>query len=205
VATQDRSVNLADLASRAEASPKAARRSRSDCRNPECQNGLTPGLVAAGGGSKAQPLFGAGGVGAKRLMRWAWVPCLACNPPADARKAGATYRHLGLSEQQIAQRAQLANMKASYQPPAQESLGKLAANRPGTPGPGSTADGGKLSELMEQNKKLNTRLDEMLKQNAEMTQTLSRMSMQIAALLEDNAKLRAAQPATPSAVPASAP
>jgi hypothetical protein len=202
MATNDRSVGLGDLAARAQAGPQA-RRSRSDCRNPECQNGLTPGLVAAGGGSKAQPLFGAGGIGAKRLMRWAWIPCLACNAPEDARKSGATYRHLGLSEQQVAQRAQLANMKASYQPPVQESLGKLAGARPEARSTQPTVDSGKLAELMEQNKQLNTRLDEMLKQNAEMTQTLSRMSMQIAALLEDNAKLRSAQSASPQTATAS--
>lgn len=52
--------------------PRKAR-ATSNCRNPECRNGLTPGLAAVGGGNKAQPLFGAGGIGAKRLMRWAWV------------------------------------------------------------------------------------------------------------------------------------
>jgi hypothetical protein len=43
---------------------------------------------------------------------------------------------------------------------------------------------------MEQNKKLGERLDEVLKQNAQMTEAMSRMTMQLAALLEDNAKLR---------------
>jgi chromosome segregation ATPase len=156
---------------------------------------MTPGLVAAGGGNKAQPLFGAGGVGAKRLMKWAWVRCLACNPPDDARKAGAVYKHLNLSDAQIAQRAQMANMRASYQPEVKESLGKLAGNRPSV-SPHAQGDDRRLSETMEQNKQLNGRLDELLKQNAEMTQTLSRMSMQIAALLEDNAKLRSAQNAS---------
>ena len=196
----DRSVGLGELASRAQAGPQARGRAN-DCRNPECSNGLTPGLVAAGGGNKAQPLFGAGGVGAKRLMRWGWVNCLVCNPSDDARKAGARYRPLVLTQVQIAQRAQLASSKAAYQP---ETLSR-PAGRPtgGTGGPvtATSADAGRLSELAESNKALNARLDEMLKQNAEMmkqnsemTQTLSRMAMQVAALLEDNAKLRA-QPA----------
>jgi hypothetical protein len=161
---------------------------------------MTPGLVAVGGGTKGAPLFGAGGVGAKKLMRWSWVRCLACNPPDDARKAGATYRHLNLSDAQIAQRAQMANMRAAYQPEVTDRLGKLAGNRSSVT-PTARSDDGKLSELMEQNKQLNARLDELLKQNAEtmkqnveMTATLSRMSMQVAALLEDNAKLRATQP-----------
>lgn len=189
MAANYRSVGLSDLAARAQAGPQV--RSRSSCRNPECQSGMTPGLVAAGGGTKGAPLFGAGGVGAKRLMRWSWVPCLACSPPDDARKAGAVYRHLNLSEGEIARRAQLANTKASYVP--QDKPSKLAQSNPAVApngfAPGG-ADVGKLAELLEANKKLGERVDEMLKQNVELTNTLSRMSMQVAALLEDNAKLR---------------
>lgn len=199
----DRSVGLADLAARAQSGPQGRQRG-SGCRNPECVNGMTPGLVAAGGGSKAQPLFGAGGVGAKRLMRWAWVNCLACNPPEGARKAGAVYRHLNLSEGEIARRAQMANTKASYRPSTQESLGKLAGQRATgerAPPIASSADASKLAELLEQNKKLSERQDELLKQNAAMTDTLSRMSMQVASLLEDNAKLRE-QLAKPGIAPA---
>lgn len=187
---KDRSVGLSDLATRAQSAPQA-RRARSDCRNPECVNGMTPGLVAAGGGNKAQPLFGSGGVGAKKLMRWGWVPCLACNPSDDQRKAGARYKDLNLTDTQIAQRAQQANSKAPYNP--QEPRPVLSR-----PAPGSAAaapeNAGKLFELLEQNKQLNDKLAEMLKQNVAMTDTLSRMSMQIASLLEDNAKLRALQP-----------
>jgi hypothetical protein len=196
MATQDRSVGLAELAARVQAGPQA-HRAKSDCRNPECLNGMTPGLVASGGGTKGAPLFGAGGTGAKRLMKWAWVPCLACNTPADARKAGAVYRHLNLSDAQIAQRAQMANLRAAYQPPQSESLGKLAGARANHSPVTSSVDSGKLAELMEQNKQLNARLDELLKQNAEMTSTLSRMAMQVAALLEDNAKLRSTSNAAP--------
>lgn len=202
--TNDRSVGLGELASRAQ-SGSSPRRTKSDCRNPECDNGLTPGLVAAGGGSKGQPLFGAGGVGAKRLMRWGWVNCLACNPPEGARKAGAVYRPLVLTQAQIAQRAELASRKAAHQP---ETLSR-STSRPsgGTGGPiSSGADAGRLAELVKANEQLNARLDEMLKQNAEtlksnaeMTQTLSRMAMQVAALLEDNAKLRIAQTGAPHA------
>jgi hypothetical protein len=193
MATNDRSVGLSDLAARTQAGPRVGRQ-RSACRNPECRDGLTPGVVAAGGGTKGQPLFGAGGVGAKRLMRWAWIPCLACNAPDDARKAGAVYRNLNLSEGDIARRAQMANTKAAHNP--QEPRPTLSRHTQSL-SPGSathaTADSGKLAELAEQNKQLNARLDELLKQNAGMTETLSRMTVQIAALLEDNAKLRAGQ------------
>jgi hypothetical protein len=189
----DRSVDLRSLRERAEAAPA---RSKSTCKNPECSSGLTPGLMAAGGGSKGAPLYGAGGVGAKRLMRWTWVRCLACNAPDDARKAGATYRHLNLSEGEIARRAQLANTKSSYQPESKD-VARTTLSRPGQPA-ASSADNAKLTELLEQNKQLNERLGEVLKQNVAMTDTLSRMTMQIAALLEDNAKLRAAQTSAPT-------
>lgn len=190
----DRSVGLGELANRAQTGGAPRARSRSDCRNPECSNGLTPGLVAAGGGSKAQPLFGAGGIGAKRLMRWAWIPCLACNAPDDARKAGATYKALNLTQAQIAQRAQMASLKSAYQPQERATLSRAVPTAP-------SADAGKMNELLEANKQLNARLDELLKQNAEMTQTLSRMAMQVGALLEDNAKLRTAQPASVNVIP----
>jgi hypothetical protein len=151
--------------------------------------------MAAGGGSKGAPLYGAGGVGAKRLMRWTWVRCLACNAPDDARKAGATYRHLNLSEGEIARRAQLASTKSSYQPADPKgSSGTVRSTVHLPPNP----DAGKLTELLEQNKQLNERLGEVLKQNVAMTDTLSRMTMQIAALLEDNAKLRAVQTSAPT-------
>jgi hypothetical protein len=189
----DRSVGLSDLASRAQAGP-TPRQKRASCRNPECRDGLTPGTAVVGGGSKGAPIFGAGGVGAKRLMRWAWVRCLACNPPEDARKAGAVYKPLHLSEDEIARRAQLASTKAPYVP-VQDSLGKLAGRDPGgtRAPPTSGVDSGKLAELLEQNKQLNERLGEVLKQNVAMTDTLSRMSMQVAALLDDNARLRKEQ------------
>lgn len=196
MATNDRSVGLGELASRAQTGGAPRARSRSDCRNPECSNGLTPGLVTAGGGSKAPPLFGAGGIGAKRLMRWAWIPCLACNAPEDARKAGATYKHLNLTQAQIAQRAQMASLKSAYQPQERATLSRAIPIA-------SSADAGRLAELAKSNEALNVRLDAMLKQNAEMmknnaqmTETLSRMAMQVGALLEDNAKLRASQPAS---------
>lgn len=201
--SNDRSVNLADLATRAQSGP--AKRGRTECRNPECVNGMTPGLVAAGGGNKGQPLFGAGGVGAKRLMRWFWVNCLACNAPADAGKAGATYRSQDLSEGEIARRAQMANTKAPF---VQEERETLRRSTPMSTGglvtPTTSQSNKQLTELLEQNKQLNERLAEMLKQNVAMTDTLSRMSMQVAALLEDNANMRL-ELAKPVVPPPSAP
>lgn len=198
MATNDRSIGLSDLAARAQSTPQ--KRQRSGCRNPECVSGLTPGLMAAGGGSKGAPLFGAGGVGAKKLMKWSWVPCLACSAPDDARKAGAQYRDLNLSEGEIARRAQMANAKVGYQP--QEPRSTLSRSPYPTSAHAASPDSSKLNELLEQNKQLNDRLAEMLKQNVAMTDTLSRMSIQVASLLEDNAKMRLelAKPVVPLGV-----
>lgn len=180
----DKSISLGDLAARRGTAPQTtARKQSSNCRNPECQSGMTPGAVASGGGKNGAPLYGPGGVGASRLMRWGWVQCLACNPSAKA-----PYRALNLSEGEMARRAEWANSKAPYvieeRRPVPRPQGTLGL-------PNAThVDSGKLTELMEQNKKLGERLDEVLKQNAQMTEAMSRMTMQLAALLEDNAKLR---------------
>lgn len=203
----DRSIGLSDLAARAQSegsSRKPVGRQRSDCRNPECRNGMTPGTAVIGGGKNSAPLFGAGGVGVKKTMRWAWVPCLACNAPDGARRAGAVYKNLNLSESDIVRRAAMADAKAPYTPKEDSRLSKPAGGRHVvSPPPGAypSADAGRLDELAEQNKNLSVQLAQLsgqltavMAQNVELTTTLSRMSMQVAALLEDNAKLRAAQP-----------
>lgn len=184
----DRSVSLAELAARAQSQgPAGGARSRSSCRNPECQNGLTPGLIASGGGTKGAPIFGAGGTGAKNLMRWGWTPCPACN-----KSAKGSYHPLNLSEDQIAQRAQMATAKSPHriEPPRREAT---AVARPATP----SADSGKLTELLETNKKLSDQVTQLTQQLTaqsaqflQINENMSRMTMQVASLLEDNAKLR---------------
>lgn len=202
----DRALSLAELAARAsqrETLKLSGKRgqpapSGSNCHNPECRKGLTPGLVALGGGEKGRPLFGEGGVGAKRLMRWGWVRCLACNPPEDSRRAGAIYKRLNLSADEIAQRAALATQRASYTPPQETrksaSRNRAAAREGFAP---DSADAGRLAELLEQNKKLSaqvmqltTQITEQTKASTEATLLMGRLSAQVAALLEDNAKLR---------------
>ena len=146
-----------------------------------------------GGGSKAQPLFGAGGVGAKRLMRWAWTPCLACNAPEGSRRAGAIYQHLGLSDAEISQRAQLATAKAPYREKLRDTLKRSTTAAPRA----ESADSGKLTELLETNRKLTEQVTQLTQQLSgqsaqflQMNESMSRMAMQVGSLLEDNAKLR---------------
>lgn len=192
---------LADIAAAAGQAPSAQGRRPSGCRNPECRNGLTPGLAAVGGGAKGAPLYGPGGTGAKRLMRWAWVRCLACNAPSDARRAGAVYKPLRLADADMAQRAELATAKAPYTPQVltvKDSLGKLAGTlKTGSAGTAPASDSGRFAELLGQNQKLMEQVTQLTgqltsqnSQFAQMNETMSRMTMQVASLLEDNAKLR---------------
>lgn len=168
-------------------------RSRSNCRNPECVNGMAPGLVATGKGKAGAPLFGEGGVGAKGLMRWGWLSCPACKP-----QVGAPYRALRLSPEEIARRAELATAKASYSPPTpQDRLGKIPRSMPNGAYHSASQDDSKLAELLDTNKKLSEQVTQLTAQLssqgaqfAQMNETLSRMTMQVASLLEDNAKLR---------------
>lgn len=181
--------------------PSTGRRRGSACRNPECRGGLTPGVQAIGKGKSSLPLFGDGGTGGAKLMRWGWVPCLACNAPDGSRRAGAIYRPLSLSDEEIARRAELATAKAHYtEPKLQDKLGGL--RRPTSLSPGSahharSEDSNKLNELLDANKKLSEQVTQLTSQLASqgsqfatMNETMSRMTMQIASLLEDNAKLR---------------
>jgi hypothetical protein len=128
-------------------------------------------------------------------MRWAWVRCLACNAPDDARRAGAVYKRLNLSDQEMAQRAELATARAPYMMP--EPRKPTAVESARAPTPGASADYGRLAELLDSNKKLQeqvtaltAQITEQTKASTEATLLMGRLSAQVATLLEDNAKLR---------------
>jgi len=118
------------------------------CRNPECRNGLTPGIVIAGKGNAKLPVLG-------QTMRWGWVHCLACNPNEEERRRGVNYKHVSRSAAEIAQRAELANSKASYKALPQKLGGIKKANEDS--GPTAHHDGvpnDQLTKLLEQVGKL---------------------------------------------------
>ena len=141
---------------------------RGNCPNPECRNGLTPGVSIAGKGNAKVPIIGA-------KQHWAWVRCLACNAPEDAGKAGARYRPIKLTEDDIARRAQLATIKAPYDPVGSSSLAGL--KRPGAPQPAaSTASSEQMTKMLEQISQLN--------------QTVMKLTNQVGDLLEENRTLR---------------
>lgn len=75
----------------------------SACRNPECRDKYTPGIIASGRGSPRAPVVGA-------TMRWGWVNCRACNP----KDKDPPYSHTSRSSAEIQERARLADSKAPY-------------------------------------------------------------------------------------------
>jgi hypothetical protein len=207
--SNDRGVNLHDRLQalegrqRAKAERRASPRSSSDCRNPECQNGMTPGLIASGGGKNGLPLFGEGGVGAGKLMRWGWVPCGACNRWGG----GAGYKDLHLTEDEIAQRAEKANTKASHNPLAADIV-RQTLSRPGAAAAprapvGPDPQVGQLLEQLKQSQVQNQQLTQqvmqmtaqltaVVTQNGEAAQALQRLNLQFTGLLEENRQLRLA-------------
>lgn len=70
------------------------------CKNQECNNGRTPGVIAV---PKPKPQIGIAS------MRWGWVPCPVCHPNPKI-----TFKPLRRTEDEIEARADLADRKATY-------------------------------------------------------------------------------------------
>lgn len=133
-----------------------------ECRNPECRQGFTPGVVTAGKGTKNLPVLGA-------TMRWGWVKCRACNPSENDRERGVTYQHFHRTPQEISERARLADSKATYDAKAAEkrtSLAKVAARTAPPPASGANqSDSGMVAKLVDQVAKLTEQVTELLTEN----------------------------------------
>jgi hypothetical protein len=74
-----------------------------ECKNPECRNGLVPGLRVAGNGTYDGAKPGA-------RMQWCAVPCPACRP----QPKGPGYVPVNRGEDEIADRWELATRRAPY-------------------------------------------------------------------------------------------
>jgi len=133
------------------------------CRNPECVNGRTPGVIASGKGTANQPIVGAS-------MRWGWVNCRACNPSDVDRKRGVTYMHVHRTGEEIAERAELANSRARYEPVSQQ-LQKIHAKTP-VAAPAPTVGSDQVGKLLEQVSKLVDQVTELSRENRELRQKL---------------------------------
>lgn len=156
------------------------------CRNPECVNGRTPGVVITGKGNARTQVLGA-------KMRWAWVNCTACSATDDQRKAGAIYKHQHRSPQEISARAQMATDRVEYkkEPAVVRGLAAIKANAgigPSTtlaPPPDNSAAlqalGVKIDKLLEQNSKLAEQNGKLVDQLGELMIENRALRMQIEA------------------------
>lgn len=133
-----------------------------ECRNTECRQGYTPGVVTSGKGSASAPIVGTS-------MRWGWVNCLACSMTEAQKKAGAQFKHVNRSAGEIAERARLADSKSVYvqQVAAPRShLEAVAAKTPTSPPQASSAASDALVQrLLDQNEKLSGQISELLEDN----------------------------------------
>lgn len=133
-----------------------------ECRNQECRNGYTPGIVTVGKGTANVPVLGA-------VMRWGWVKCRACNPSQTDTERGVVYQHVSRTPQEVAERARLADSKASYDAKTaakRTALEKVAA---GTSAPASSGvnqvNSGMVEKLMGQIEKLTDQVTKLLEEN----------------------------------------
>lgn len=154
-----------------------------NCRNPECKNGLTPGVKIVGKGKKGAPLFGPGGTHKADPMRWAWVNCLACNggqkdPPFVLKRR---------TPEDIAKRAALATEGASYKPDSETAarLSRVAARAPMQASPAPAPLPPDNSGLME-------KIDKLVEGQAELLDQIKELRAENKALKAENERLKIA-------------
>ena len=139
------------------------------CRNPECRNGVTPGIVMRGRGKHGRPLFGNGGTHKADPSHWGWVSCPACNPKED----DAPFKPVKRTAEEIAQRAQMATDRTEYKPqtPMLSTLRKAAATAPSVAAVDQMAQAEvlkKIEKLMEGQNELLDQIKELRAENKEL-------------------------------------
>lgn len=155
----------------------------SKCKNPECVNGLAPGVKITGRGKNSTPLFGQGGVNRKDPMHWGWLSCLACNPQKDT-----PFKLIRRTPDEIAQRAQLASSKTEYKPKSEigSRLGRVAAGAGPLPDikvNGSVSHGAEFNELMR-------KVDKLMEGQTELLDQIKELRLENKALKAENARLK---------------
>lgn len=151
------------------------------CRNPECVNGLTPGVKILSKGKTSAPLFGEGGTHKADPMRWAWVNCLACNPkPRDP--AFVLKRR---SADEMAQRAQMASEGAPYKPDSEVGarLSRVAAR---------SKTNGTSAPLPSDNSELMSKIDKLMEGQTELLDQIKELRQENKQLKEENRRLKEA-------------
>lgn len=153
------------------------------CRNPECVNGLTPGVKIIGKGKTGAPLFGQGGTHRPDPMRWAWVNCLACNPkPKDP-----PFVMKRRTPEEMAQRAQQATEGAPYKPDSEVGarLSRVAVrSKPNGSSSGHSDSSPDNSELMK-------KIDKLVEGQTELLEQIKELRQENKELKAENARLKA--------------
>jgi len=143
------------------------------CQNPECKNGLVPGLVMASPRGSKVPLIGSDGKMGSGGQRWGWVKCLACNASEESKDRGIVYKHVPRSPEEIAQRAARATNRETYKPESAVARGlggvRAGAKAPEAPPPDNSAQ---LTKLLDQVTKLTEQITELLTENRDLRKEL---------------------------------
>lgn len=166
-----------------------AREKENGCVNLECRNGVSPGIILIGGGKNSAPLI-QNGVMSKTGTRWGWTRCRACRP----EDKDPPFKAKSYTEDQIRERARLADAKAPYVQEVESRLSRVAAS---TVAPSRASAPPPDDRLLEQMAEVNKRLADMtealsksVNQNLELSGTVGKLSGQVAELLAENARLR---------------
>lgn len=147
----------------------------SKCRNQECKDGSTPGVIASGKGTKMSPVVGAS-------MRWGWVRCRACRP----EEKDPPFESKSRTPQEIQERARLADNKSVYvaNQVVNPRLAKIRLNTPDPPAAPPPDNSGQIAGLID---------------------SVTKLSVQVAELLAENARLRSQGSPGPAEAPAPVP
>ena len=153
------------------------------CKNPECVNGLTPGVKIIGKGKTGAPLFGQGGTHRPDPMRWAWVNCLACNPKPKDPPFVLRRR----SEQEMAERAEWATQGVPYKPDSEVGarLSRVASRSKPSGSNGHSAPSSDNSELM-------SKIDKLMEGQTELLDQIKELRAENKALKAENERLKSA-------------
>lgn len=141
-----------------------------------------------GGGKNGAPLI-QNGVMSKSAARYGWVRCRACRP----EEGDPPFKAKAYTEDQIQERARLADTKASYVQETEQKLARVAAATPTprhSPPPPDTRLAEQMTEINKRLADMTEALSKSVNQNLDLSATVGKLSSQVAELLAENARLR---------------
>lgn len=157
------------------------------CRNPECVNGLTPGVKILGKGKTGAPLFGKDQAPRKDQAHWSWVNCLVCNRQASDKDV--PFKLIRRTVEEIAQRAQMASSKTPYKPKSEvgSRLGRIAAGA--SPLPDIKVNGASHVDQMASAEILK-KIDKLMEGQSELLDQIKELRVENKELKAENARLK---------------